>query len=75
MIGYPHYPYTRETEEWGIQTFQPFGEWEQSSGFWEDLEYARDMLARRRRNRPDDRTRMVKRTTTVIVEVVDEEQA
>jgi hypothetical protein len=61
----------RRTVEFFLQTQQTDGPWE-SSGFMDDRKRAEQRLATRRKNMPDLEHRLVRRTTTVAVEVLDD---
>ena len=59
----------RQTVEYLVQSQQPDGTWEQSSSTSTDPEFIVERLAARRRMHPDFERRIVRRTTTVVIEV------
>ena len=57
----------RETVEYFIQCQQPDDTWEQASSTSDDLKFAAQRLAARRRMQPESTYRLAQRTTTVTV--------
>lgn len=62
------------TVEYLLQTQQPDGTWEMSSGPNQDRTYAEQRLQRHRERMPDFVHRLVERTTTVTVRQLAEQQ-
>lgn len=62
----------RETAEYLVQAQQDDGTWEQCSSTTADAEYAAQRLAARQRMHPNVTCRLVRKTTTVVVEAAIE---
>jgi hypothetical protein len=63
----------RQTVEYLVQGQQPDGTWEQCSSTTTDVGFAVERLAARRRMQPEFTVRLVRRTTTVVVEAAVED--
>jgi hypothetical protein len=62
----------RQTVEYLVQCQQPDGTWEQASSTTTDVQFAGERLAARRRMQPEYTFRLVRRTTTVVIEAAIE---
>ncbi|MFF8784751.1 hypothetical protein [Streptomyces sp. NPDC015125] len=69
------YEEQRQTVEYFVQGQQPDGTWEQASSTTADPEFAIQRLAARRRAQPEFGYRIARRTTTVLVEAQQTEEA
>jgi prenyltransferase beta subunit len=63
----------RKTVEYLVQCQQPDGTWEQASSTTTDVKFAGKRLAARRRMQPEYTFRLVRRTTTVVIEAAIED--
>lgn len=63
----------RQTVEYLVQGQHPDGTWEQCSSASTDVKFAVERLAARRRMQPEFTFRLVRRTTTVVIEAAIED--